>query len=385
MEQFADESFSSLDVHDQDALLEVQQHLMRAEYSVASDLWNALSLQAKSSLLGRVQELEFFSRYFKFIEIYERSESLISDLIEAKSWALLRRAICVYVDATDNTVNSIEAIVYCSFLLKTLRERDTVDQTTEAYLLTLMASRYAELEDFSAVTKFQIRLNELLPEISEPRIRGAVHWTAANAHKAKGEYGLALAEYEQALQQYELAGNLDMQVVLQQVIGIMVSEQAHLFPCETQEYLSKIQLLLSTCSYETNPRMWVDLTSAHSWMLMNLGAWEKAYTQAYSLIPALDSLSHDMGAVQFIVAKCAWHLGNATESKSVLDDIQFYVGVSTMESHVRRTLRDVANLYAEMGEFERAYQALLMATSADSKLSKALETISPSTSIDVPQ
>ena len=276
---------------------------------------------SKVLLLGRVQELEFLARYFTFIEIYERSDSVITDLIEAKSWALLRRAIYVYVDATDNTVNSIEAIVYCSFLLKTLRERHTVDQTTEAYLLTLMASRYAELEDFSAVAKFQKRLNELLPDITEPRIRGAVHWVSANAHKAKGEYVLALVEYEQALQQYELDGNVDMQVVLQQVIGVMVSEQAHLFPCETQEYLSKIQLLLSTCSYETNPRMWVDITSSHSWMLMNLGAWEQAYTQARSLIPALDSLSHDMGAVQYIIAKCAWHLGNATESKSVLDDI----------------------------------------------------------------
>ncbi len=374
MTGYVDENFRSLPETDQQALSVIEDLLRQSEYLAADEKWQALSDNAKNSHLGQVQHLELKTIFHRdYVGIYESAEPLVHALVEARNGEILRRALRCYVDSMDLISSTTEVLVFCSILAEKIRNDVVYDVNTHSYLLATIASRYAEVKDFAAARRYLDQVHKNLPSVSLETIHGSVYWVESIIFEAQGQYDEAVVSLELAIPLYEKAHLRPLFEALKGKVAQLATKKRDLDSEKAQRYVSLVRESMTEYSPLLHPRMhavwcWIYLKVLH-----NLGDWVSVIEHGRYIMNFGFANFEDAGSVKCVIADAHWRLGDSSAASHLLEQAVAEMQISTMCSETRDHLRDAAQLYAEMGDAQRAYETLLIATTSDPHLSRSLD------------
>lgn len=359
---------------DQDGLLAVESFLSISDFETADFKWRSLSPAAQDSLLGQVQRYEITQELHNdVLYVYETASTLIKELLGSPNGELLRRVIRIYVTAIDELSGVTEVIVYCSILADKVRNAKPVDETTLGYLLAIIASRYAEMRDYSAAKNSLTQLQALLPNIELAQIHGSAHWVQAVISEHQGAFGDAIHSFSKAYELYMDASDPSLAETIRMNILMLSTANKNVHPSELEEYLNEARIFLAQHSQAKSPKRYAQWSHAYLQTLYNLERWGEVLDQAQHMLDVGIVNFEDLGFVKLMLAKAYWHLGNEDAASASCDQAVAELQLSTMSIPNRNYLRDAAQLSASMGDIHRAYEILLIATSPDPHLTRALD------------
>lgn len=147
-----------------------------------------LEPDALTSLSGRILTIEMEYGFGNYNAIEQLAVQIIEDAIHSQNWELARRATNTYTRTLSQLDASLECTIYLGTLRKSLKSLPFVDPFFLGQVTASLASHISRLGDVRTGGALLHELNELLPQITDPRGRATVLWASADVATDTGDY-----------------------------------------------------------------------------------------------------------------------------------------------------------------------------------------------------
>ena len=328
------------------------------DYKAAKHLVSKLSLDAMSSLSGRMLAIELDYGLGNFVAAEIPVRELIEDSIAAFDWQIARKAIITYGRISDLTDTTVELTIFLSNIKRNLNRIEDVDPLLLAQLTAVIADGLVFLGDLVSARRMLTELDLILPRVQDKRGVGSALWVSASVAHESGEFERAITLVEEArnyfIQELDSIAALKLQVKR----ATILAELGLAGDPRVPEAVAELSGLLVEFEAQDNVKGLLTAKTALAFLWIQLKEYEKAERMLLTLIH--EDATNPLFLAYNLVQLGVIHLrrGDSATAKEYLDKAWILKRNFEPTFPLRRELVRLADLYAELGDKDMVIEVL---------------------------